>query len=92
MRVQSLLAIYALFWVLTAFALLPFGVKTHEELGAERVPGQADSAPHQFRPGQVALRATLVSALLFALWYLNYRMGWLTRETFDFLRPPGVRS
>lgn len=88
MRWQSLLAIYLLFWVLTAFAMLPFGVRTHEEVGAERVAGQADSAPHEFRPLRVVLRATLVSAAIFAIWLLNYRMGWITRETFDFLKPP----
>ncbi len=89
MSLQSLHAKYALFRVLTAFAMLPFGVRTHEEVGAPRVPGQADSAPHQFRPGQVALRATVLSALLFGLWVLNYRMGWVTRETFDFLKNVG---
>ena len=92
MRPQTMLAVYALFWVLTAFAMLPFGVRTHEEVGAERVPGQADSAPHQFRPGRVVLRATLVSALLFALWYANWTQGWITRDSFDFLKPPGLRD
>ena len=91
MKWTSVLAIYALFWVFSAFLLLPFGVRTHEEVGAPRVPGQADSAPHQFRPGQVILRATLVSALLFGLWYLNWRMGWITRDSLDFLKPPGLR-
>ena len=48
MKWTSVLAIYFLIFCFTAFLLLPFGVKTHEEVGAERVPGQADSAPHRF--------------------------------------------
>lgn len=72
MNWKSALAIYALFWVISGFLVLPFGVRTHEEAGAERVPGQADSAPHDFRPGRVALRATLLSAALFGLFYAIY--------------------
>jgi predicted secreted protein len=75
------MAIYFLFWVASAFSLLPFGVKTHEELGIDRVPGQADSAPANFRPGRVVLRATLIAALLTALYVANYVYGWITPDT-----------
>jgi len=77
----SILAIYVLFWAMSAFVLLPFGVKTHEELGIERIPGQADSAPANFRPGKVALRATILAALLTALFVANYINGWVTPAT-----------
>jgi predicted secreted protein len=82
----SALAIYALFWTLSLFLVLPFGVRTHEEAGADRVPGQADSAPHGFSPARVALRATLLSAALFGLFYLNYVYGWIGAEQLDWLR------
>ena len=75
------MAIYFLFWVASAFVLLPFGVKTHEEMGIEKVPGQADSAPANFRPGRVVLRATLIAALLTALYVANYVYGWITPDT-----------
>ena len=39
----SIFAIYSLFWVLSAFVILPIGVRTHEELGMEKTVGQADS-------------------------------------------------
>lgn len=78
MKWTSILAIYVLFWTMSAFVLLPFGVKTHEELGIERVPGQADSAPANFRPGRLALRATALAAALTALYVANYINGWLT--------------
>ena len=86
MRWQSALAIYFLFWVFSIFFVLPFGVKTTEEAGGEKVPGQADSAPHEFRVGRLALRTTVVSSLLFALFYLNYVNGWITADMLDFTR------
>lgn len=79
----SMLAIYFLFWVLSAFILLPFGVKTADELGIEKVPGQADSAPANFRPGRVVLRATIVAAVLTALWVLNWEYQWVGVEVLD---------
>lgn len=82
MNWTSILAIYVLFWVGTAFVMLPFGIKTHDELGLEKVPGQADSAPANFRPGRVAKRATLVAAILTAVWVANYVNGWITPATF----------
>jgi len=76
-RWTSIVAIYALFWVLGAFIVLPFGVRTHDEAGIEKVPGQADSAPAEFNPKRIAWRATLVSAVLFGLFYANYVNGWI---------------
>ena len=88
MKFGSILAIYTLFWVLSLFLVLPFGVRTHEEAGVERLPGQADSAPHGFSVGKAALRATIVSALLFGLFYLNYIYGWIGVSTLDWAAPP----
>lgn len=80
MRLTSIVAIYFLFWVASAFILLPFGVKTHEELGIEKVPGQADSAPANFRPGRLMLRATVLATVLTALYVANYIYGWVTAD------------
>lgn len=88
---SSIVAIYALFWVICAFVVLPFGVQTHEELGLEKTAGQADSAPGNFNPKQVMLRTTLLSAVLFALYYANYIYGWIDRNSFDFLVKPPTR-
>lgn len=85
MKWTSILAIYALFWVMSAFILLPFGVKTHDELGVEKVPGQADSAPANFRPGRLVLRAFVLAAVLTALYVLNFIYGWIGVEDVDFL-------
>ena len=84
MKWTSVLAIYFLIFCFSAFLLLPFGVKTHEEVGAERVPGQADSAPHRFDLPRHLARAAAVAALLTALYVANYEFGWLTVDDLDF--------
>ena len=83
MQIGSILAIYALFWVMSFFVVIPFGVRTDEEMGVERQPGHADSAPHRFSFGRAALRATILSSALFALFYLNYIYGWIGVEALD---------
>ena len=88
MKWTSALAIYSLFWVMSAFFVMPFGVKTADEAGIETVPGQAESAPAHFNPRQIMFRTTIVASVLFGLFMLNYRMGWLTLETFTFVHAP----
>lgn len=91
MKWTSILAIYLLFWVMCAFLLLPFGVKTHDEAGIAKTPGQADSAPANFRPGRVALRATVFAAVVTALYVANYAYGWITTDELNvFGDPPGA--
>lgn len=77
MKLGSALAIYLLIWALCGFLVLPFGVRTHEEAGAERVPGQADSAPHAPMIARKLIATTLLSGAVFALFYLNYVNGWV---------------
>ena len=88
MKWTSILAIYALFWVMSAFVLLPFGVKTHDEAGIAKVPGQADSAPADFRPGRVAMRATLLAAVLCGLFVANYVYGWIEAADLNLFGEP----
>jgi len=90
MKWTSILAIYALFWVMCAFLLLPFGVQTHDEAGVAKIPGQADSAPADFRPGRIAIRATVLATVLCGLYVANYVYGWIGPEDLNvFGRPPG---
>jgi predicted secreted protein len=90
MKLTSILAIYLLFWVMSAFMCLPFGVKTHDEAGIAKVPGQADSAPANFNPLLVAKRATVLSAVLFGLYYLNWVNGWIGTDQIDVGRLIGL--
>ncbi len=77
MAITSIIAIYGLFWVLSAFLVMPFGIRTHDEAGIDKVPGQAESAPANFRPQRIALRATVLAAILFGAYYANYVNGWI---------------
>lgn len=79
----SALAIYILFWAFSVFFVLPFGVRTSDEAGIPRVPGQAESAPHTFAAGKVALRVTIVATLLWALYMANYHYGWVEAKDVD---------
>lgn len=86
MRWTSIVAIYFLFLVASAFVMLPFGVKTDQEVGNELVRGQAESAPHRFNLGRHLLRAAVLAAVLTALYDLNYIYGWITTDDLDFYR------
>ena len=67
MNLYAIFAIYFLMWVVCAFVMLPFGIRTPDETGEVMLKGQADSAPSNFRPGRVALRATTLASILFGL-------------------------
>ena len=84
MKLGSIVAIYFLFFCASAFVLLPFGVRTSEEVGQEMVPGQAESAPHRFDLKRHLIKAALLGALLFAIYYANWVFGWVTAEDLDF--------
>ncbi len=85
-----MLAIYILFWAFSMFLVLPWGVRTTHEAGGEPVAGQADSAPHEFRAGLIALRVTIVATVLFALFQLNYHFGWIGVDSFAWFAPENV--
>ena len=85
MRWTSILAIYLLFWWGSLFLVLPFRLRSGMEPEAH-VPGQAESATPRFSFGRTALWTTIVSAALFALYYVNYVNGWVTADFFDLTR------
>jgi predicted secreted protein len=84
MQLTSISAIYFLFFAASVFLLLPFGIKTDEEAGTPRVPGQADSAPHTFNVKRHLLKAALLGAILFGIYYANWTYGWVTPANLDF--------
>ena len=83
MNITSIIAIYALVWIMTAFVSLPFGIKTHDEAGIAKIPGQADSAPANFQPGKLVIRASIIAAILTAIYVLNYSYGWVGADTIN---------
>ena len=84
MALTSISAIYFLFFAFSAFVLLPFGVRTDEEVGTPKVAGQADSAPHRFDIKRHLLKAALLGLILFAIYYANWTYGWITPDDLDF--------
>ena len=84
MKWTSISAIYFLFFVASAFVLLPFGVKTDEEAGTAMVAGQAESAPSHFDLPRHLLRAAGLAVVLFGVYYANWAFGWITADDLDF--------
>lgn len=76
MQFFSFLAVYFILWWLTLFVVLPFGQRTQGEAN-EVVSGTVESAPARFRGGRLVLRTTIVSGIIYALWYvLSVRLGY----------------
>ncbi|MCW5712161.1 DUF1467 family protein [Shinella yambaruensis] len=76
MQIFSYFAVYFIVWWMTLFAVLPFGLKTQAE-AEEVVPGTVESAPARFRGGRVVLMTTLISAIIYGIWYvLSVRLGY----------------
>ena len=92
MQLSSIIAIYFLFFAASAFFLLPFGVRTDEEAGTPKVPGQADSAPHRFDLKRHLFKAAVVGAVFFAIYYANWSFGWITPDDLDLYTPLAERS
>jgi predicted secreted protein len=92
MKLTSIIAIYFLFFALSAFILLPFGVRTTDEVGGEKIAGQAESAPHRFDVKRHFLSAAVVGAILFGIYYANWTYGWVTPDDLDFYNPPATRQ
>ncbi len=79
----SALAIYFLFWFMCLFFVLPFHGRRDGDVAE---PGHDRGAPSQLRPWRIIAQVTLVAALVFALFYINYVNGWITRESIDLMR------
>ncbi len=92
MKFTSIIAIYFLFFAGSAFILLPFGVKTTEDVGGDKIAGQAESAPHQFDISRHLMKAAILGAILFAIYYANWTYGWITTDELDFYNPPQLHK
>ena len=93
MRWTSIVALYSLFWVFSAFLVMPVGLRTPDEVEGHVVgKGHANSAPLNFRPKRIALRATVLGALLFGLYYANYVNQWITVQDLNVFGPAKVKD
>lgn len=87
MKFTSILAIYALFWTLALFFVLPFRLRSGSQ-PEEHVPGQVESAPPRFSFARTCLWTSIVAACMCGLYYANYVNGWIGPEAVDFFHPP----
>ena len=69
MSLPFAIAIFYTIWWVVLFAVLPFGVRSHLETGAEIPPGTDAGAPVAPRIGVKLLATTAVTAVLFAAIY-----------------------
>lgn len=76
MKWTSALAIFTLFWVFSAFFVLPFHGRRASDDDVPMVAGQDHGAPARFRPGRIVLQMTIVAAVFFVLYYAAYISGW----------------
>lgn len=91
MNWTSALAIYFIMWFFCLFLILPFHARRAGEAEGGTVPGEDKGAPARFDARRAALQVTILSALVFGLYYANYTQGWVTRDSLTFLPQPPER-
>lgn len=75
MSVTTAIAVFALIWWVTLFAVLPFGVRSQHEAGPDEepiAPGTDPGAPTHFNLGRKLLWTTLVAGVIYAACYVVY--------------------
>lgn len=68
MAIFTALALYFIFWWVTLFAVLPIGLRTQAEEN-NVILGTTESAPLTPHMGRTFIRTTLISGVLFAIYY-----------------------
>ena len=79
MSTTTAIAIYFIIWWTVLFVVLPWGVRSQHEAG-EIVPGSEPGAPVVPNLLRKAGWTTLVSTIVFGLFYAAYVYRWVTLE------------
>lgn len=79
-------AIYFIIWWVVLFTVLPFGLRTQSEENDVTL-GTVSSAPAKFRFAPIFLRTTLVSAIVFAVYFAVTVYGGFTLDDLIALGP-----
>lgn len=77
----SLLAVYFVLWWLVLFAVLPFGVKSFEEM-EDVTLGTDRGAPHQPKLAVKMLVTSVIAGILLAIVYVTFGILGLTLVDF----------
>jgi predicted secreted protein len=88
MPVSTAFAIFFLIWWVVLFAVLPWGIRSQHEAG-HMVPGTDPGAPAIPNLLRKLLWTTIVSAIIFAAFYIVYVNRLVTLE--GLVRPFGLR-
>lgn len=81
MGLGSSIAVYFVMWWIVLFVVLPWGVRTAHEAGVEQVEGQAESAPVVPHLRRKVIWTTVITAVLFAILWVNLHYGWIGLDT-----------
>ncbi len=71
MAIGTAIAIYFVVWWIVLFAVLPFGMRAQADDNSV-VPGTPASAPTRSHFGKAAFRTTIVSGILFGIFYMVF--------------------
>jgi predicted secreted protein len=74
----TVLAIYFIIWWLVLFAVLPWGIRSQHEGDEPIASGTDPGAPIIARIGRKLIWTTVLSAILFAVFYIGYVNRWVT--------------
>lgn len=67
MSILSGFALYFIFWWLSLFTVLPFGLRTQGEEGTT-IDGTISSAPANFKMRKIVIRTTIVATIVFCVY------------------------
>lgn len=68
MSFLPIFAVYFIIWWITLFAVLPLGMRSQDDEGDVTL-GTVGSAPAHMRMGRVLILTTLVSAVIYGIWF-----------------------
>jgi predicted secreted protein len=77
MKIQSMIAIYFIMWWLILFTILPLGVRNAAEEGVEVEEGNDAGAPVAHGLKWKAVLTTIVTSVVFGIFYLALVGGYL---------------
>jgi len=77
MEIVSGIVVFLIMWWLVFLMSLPVGVKSQQESEDETVPGTPESAPEKPRIGWKVLATTVITAVLFTLYYFAVQNNWM---------------
>ena len=78
MNLETSLAVYAIFWWVVLFSVLPVGVISHAEAGIKTPGGGDPGAPVDPKLGRKFITTTWVSAIPFSALWIAMHFHWLS--------------